>query len=231
MAGPEVEAQQAPEEQVPAATQASPAPGTGRERARQGLALVRELLQTLVLTGVLFLAARATVQPFRVDGHSMDPTLHDGEYILVDKISDRVGHVQRGDIVVFEYPGDTTRDFVKRVIGLPGDTVAVRDGKVFVNGVALSEPYLPPDPPNWRQECNAARGPLWGSVHRPCYTMAPDKVPAGSLFVLGDNRNNSFDSHSWGLLPERLLIGRARLAYWPPANAALFIDPSYARGT
>src|SRR5690242_6847043 len=103
----------------PTPTPATSTPGVSRG---QGKSLLREMLETLVLTAILFFIARGTVQPFRVDGHSMDPTLHDTEFILVDKVSYRIGQPQRGDIIVFKYPGDTTRDFIKRVIGLPGDT-------------------------------------------------------------------------------------------------------------
>src|SRR5438105_14712997 len=113
--------------------------------------LFQELLETLLLTLVLFGIARFSLQNFKVDGTSMVPTLQSGEYILVDKISYRFHLPARGDIVVFKYPGDLTRDFIKRVIGLPGDRIAIRlVGGIyhaFVNGKMLSEPYIngPPD--------------------------------------------------------------------------------------
>src|SRR5579872_7048404 len=144
-------------------TPPAPAPGETAlpNPPRRGKSLGRELLETLVLTFVLFMVARATVQPFRVDGHSMDYTLHDSEFILVDKVSYRLHQPDRGDIIVFKFPEDTTRDFIKRVIGLPGDTIAVHDGKVYVNNIALTEPYI---------------------AQTPDYTLPPEKVPAQSLF-------------------------------------------------
>jgi signal peptidase I len=197
----------------------TPPPATSTQDAgrRQGKSLVREMVETLVLTAVLFFIARATVQPFRVDGHSMDPTLHDSEFILVDKVSYRIGQPQRGDIVVFKFPGDTTRDFIKRVIGVPGDTVAVKNSTVYVNGRPLPESYLP-------------------AIQDPNYTFPdpgakPYKVPPNVLFVLGDNRNNSYDSHSWGIeypLSENLVVGRALLAYWPLGDFAVFGHPNYS---
>ncbi len=182
---------------------------------RNGKSLVRELLETLALTAILFFLARATVQPFKVDGHSMDPTLHDSEFILVDKVSYRIGSPQRGDIIVFKFPGDQTRDFIKRVIALPGDTVQVKDQTVYVNNNPLPESYLP-------------------ASNKPTYDMAAYKVPKGILFVLGDNRNNSYDSHEWGVgagatpLTDNLVIGKALLAYWPLPDLTFFGHPSYA---
>jgi len=104
------------------------------------------------------------------------------------------GEPRQGDVVVFAFPGDVTRDFIKRVIAVPGQTVELRDGEVIVDGIPLDEPYLD-------QEWNG--------------TIASQVVPAGQLFVLGDNRNNSFDSRSWGMLDQELLVGRADLRYWP----------------
>src|SRR5689334_6715821 len=123
----------------------TPPPATSSQgiTRRHGKSLLREMVETLLLTAVLFFIARGTVQPFRVDGHSMDPTLHDTEFILVDKVSYHIGQPQRGDIVVFKFPGDTTRDFIKRVIGLPGDTVDIKNATVYVNGTPLPESYIP----------------------------------------------------------------------------------------
>jgi signal peptidase I len=191
---------------------AAPAPvATTSAAANPQKSLLRELVETLVLTAVLFFIARATVQPFRVDGHSMDPTLHDTEFILVDKVSYHIGQPQRGDIVVFHFPGDTTRDFIKRVIGVPGDTVQVKSEHVYVNGKVLTEPYLP-------------------ATNAPAYDFPSYKVPPHVLFVLGDNRNNSYDSHQWGEeypLDEKYLVGRALLAYWPLPDFQFFGRPSY----
>jgi signal peptidase I len=179
----------------------------------------REMIETVILTLVIFLLVRAVVQNFKVEGYSMEPTLDTGQYLLVNKLvyfrfdanalrgifgGDKSGQAdliypfhppQRGDIVVFEYPQDPSRDFIKRVIGVAGETVEVRGGLVWVNGVALKEQYI--------QEA-------------PVYTMRPVVVPEGSVFVLGDNRNNSSDSHVWGMLPIDNIIGKALVRYWPP---------------
>jgi signal peptidase I len=177
-----------------------------------------ELIQTLILAGLIFFAVRAMAQNFRVEGSSMEPGLHNGQYLLVNKaiyfkislerLSRYVPFVdagdqperflfrgpQRGDVVVFRFPRDPTRDFIKRIIGVPGDTVEVIGGRVSVNGIQLQENYI---------------------LSQPNYDVPKQIVPAGSYFVLGDNRNNSFDSHSWGFVPEENIIGQAVFSYWP----------------
>jgi signal peptidase I len=190
---------------------------------------VRELVETLVLALIIFLAVRAAVQNFQVEGSSMDPGLHTGQFLLVNKliyaqlnldtidrfipfidIGDGSRHIfrapRRGDVVVFRFPGDTSRDFIKRIMGEPGDTVAVREGTVFIDGQPLDEPYL---------------------THKPNYVVEPLTVPPGHYFILGDNRPGSFDSHSWiarqptpewphpPFVPEENIIGKAWLSYWP----------------
>ena len=155
---------------------------------------VLDILETLVLAVVLYFGINAVSARVRVDGFSMRPTLQDGEYILVNKLAYKTGEPHRGDIVVFIFPVDPTEDLIKRVIGLPGETVAIHNGIVSVNGVPLTEPYIA-SPPAYDNE--------W-------------VVPQGELFVLGDNRNDSRDSHQWGFLPLENVIGRAVLVYWPP---------------
>jgi signal peptidase I len=177
-----------------------------------------ELAQTLVLAALIFLAVRAMAQNFRVEGSSMEPGLHDGQYLLVNKavyfkinfdtVAKYIPFVdagdnperflfrapQRGDVVVFQYPKDPSRDFIKRVIAVPGDSIRIDNGVVFVNGVRLREAYID---------------------SRPNYDFTEQVVPPESYFVLGDNRNNSFDSHAWGFVPEENIIGQAVLSYWP----------------
>lgn len=153
-----------------------------------------DILETLILAVVLFLGINALSARVRVDGFSMRPTLEDGEFVLVNKMSYRLGEINRGDIIVFHFPVNPSEDLIKRVIGLPGDRVAVHNGQVSVNGVVLSEPYIA-EAPNYDGE--------W---------VVTDKT----LFVMGDNRNNSSDSHSWGLLPYEKIVGKAILIYWPP---------------
>ena len=182
--------------------------------------LIIEIIQTVLLTLVIFLAVRSVVQNFKVDGSSMEPTLHTGQYLLINKLTyfhleglplqiardvglyrgDSAsifpfGGPQRGDIIVFRYPGGPDRDFIKRVIGLPGDQVQIDHGRVYVNGVLQHEDYI-------------------RAV--PSYSVPPERVPEGQYFVLGDNRPNSSDSHIWGFVPEANIIGKAWVSYWPP---------------
>ncbi len=155
-----------------------------------------DILETVILAVVLYFGINAVSARVRVDGFSMRPTLQDGEYILVNKLAYKIGAPQRGDIVVFIFPVDPQEDLIKRVIGLPGETVSVHDGVVKVNGVTLSEPYIA-SPPAYNGD----------------WTVSP-----GQLFVLGDNRNDSRDSHQWGLLPIENVIGKAVVIYWPPVE-------------
>jgi len=153
-----------------------------------------DILETIILAVVLYFGINAISARVRVDGFSMVPTLQDGEYILVSKLSYKTGIPARGDIIVFALPTDQHQDLIKRVIGLPGETISIHGGIVKVNGVPLTEPYI-------------AQQPLYDSDWT---------VPEGQLFVLGDNRNDSKDSHQWGLLPMEHVIGKAILIYWPP---------------
>lgn len=156
-----------------------------------------DVLETVVLSLVLFLGINAISARIRIESISMQPTLFAGDYVIVNKIAYKLGEPSRGDVIVFHYPPDPGREpYIKRVIGLPGDQVVVRDNQVVVNGVALDEPYIN-SAPNYNGE--------WS-------------VPEDSLFVLGDNRNNSSDSHSWGMVPLKNVIGKAEVVYWPPAE-------------
>ena len=157
-------------------------------------AALRDILETALLTLVIFLAVRFGVQTFRVEGFSMEPTLHTNQYLLVNKVSYMVGEPKRGDVVVLRFPQDPRRDFIKRVIALPGEEVEVRGGVVYVDGKALTEPYI---------------------LSRPAYQYTKKRVPPGSYFVLGDNRNNSHDSHVWDWCPKEYIIGKAWVSYWP----------------
>jgi signal peptidase I len=189
-------------------------------------AVVRDVAETIVLTALIFLVVQSVVKNFKVEGSSMEPTLHDGEFLLVDKAvywslppalvqrvapglaaasdgeRDFVFHApQRGDIVVFRFPNDPSRDFIKRVIGIPGDRVEIRDGQVLVNDRPLDEPYV---------------------MAPPHYQMAVRRVAPGEYFVLGDNRNNSSDSHVWGMVPWYDIIGAAWVSYWPLGDWQFF---------
>lgn len=162
--------------------------------------LVREVIETAVLTLLMFLVIRSAVQNFNVDGHSMEPNLHDKELILVDKWSYLFHPPTRGDVIVFVAPPAPTEDYVKRIIGVPGDVITITNGTPTVDGVTLKEYYVQP----------ANMGATPGD-------MAVNKmiVPPNDYFVLGDNRVGSSDSRTWGLLPRKNIIGRAALVYWP----------------
>ncbi|MBE0682500.1 MAG: signal peptidase I [Anaerolineales bacterium] len=153
-----------------------------------------DIIETLVLAVVLFLGINAISARVRVDGFSMRPTLEDGEFVLVNKMSYRFGEVSRGDIIVFHFPLNPEEELIKRVIGLPGDQIRVQNGLVYVNGQLLNEPYI-------------YQAPLYSGEWT---------VSEGQIFVLGDNRNNSNDSKDWGLLPAGNVVGKAVLIYWPP---------------
>ena len=156
--------------------------------------IILDIIETIVLAVVLFIGINAVSARVRVDGISMFPTLQNGEFVLVNRLAYKTGEAERSDIIVFRYPKDPEQDLIKRVIGLPGDEVVIEGGKVIVNGETLNEPYIAAEP---------AYSGRW-------------QVPEGQLFVLGDNRNDSSDSHSWGLLPLTNVIGKAILIYWPP---------------
>jgi signal peptidase I len=153
-----------------------------------------DIIETLALAAVLFLGINAVSARVRVDGFSMMPSLEDGEFVLVSKVNYRFGNVERGDIIVFHFPMDPKQELIKRVMGLPGDTIVVQNGQVAINGQVLNEPYI-------------AAAPLYTGEWT---------VPNGQLFMLGDNRNDSSDSHSWGYLPTEEVVGKAVLIYWPP---------------
>ena len=157
---------------------------------------VRDTAETLILAVVMFLAIDAVSARIRVDGMCMYPTLNDGQFVFVNRLAYKFGEPAHGDIIVFHYPRDPEQEFVKRIIGLPGDTVDIRGGQVYVNGMQLYEPYI----------ADAPR------------TQGSWTVPEDHLFVLGDNRNNSQDSRSFGFVSMDEVIGKALFIYWPPSD-------------
>lgn len=177
-----------------------------RKNSRRGLwtegaKLFRDIfliIVVLILFGVFF------IQPVVVEGTSMLPHLHDGERLLVNKLvyykiqSVRWGHIERGDIVVFWFPNDPDKSYVKRVIGLPGEMVELRNGRVMINGVELDEDYLD------------------RALNQSAPSSPPRRVDEHHYFVMGDNRDNSSDSRYWGFVPEKYIYGKAFFRYWRP---------------
>ncbi|MEP6638052.1 MAG: signal peptidase I [Chloroflexota bacterium] len=188
---------------------------------RPALRLLLEIIETLALTLIIFVVLQTFVaQPFKVEGGSMERSLEPDEFVLVDKLTPRFDAYKRGDVVVFDPPEEwalpTMTPFIKRVIGMAGDRVEIHDGKVWVNGVALDEPYIyapveggPPD----ATDANAEAG-TW-------------VVPAGELFLMGDHRGSSEDSRVFGPVSVGSLLGRAWLRYWPVHAFTILSRPTY----
>src|SRR5215472_3353720 len=175
---------------------ASPAPQQRRSLTGTTLAWLRDLFLSVLIAIVVILFL---YQPVKVEGTSMMPSLVDQERIFINKFVYRFGlaQVQRGDTVVFWFPGDPSKSYIKRVIGVPGDMVEVRNGVVYVNGARLAETYVPPE-------------------YRDHSVMSPEHVPEDQYFVLGDHRSSSNDSRAWGMVPRRYIYGKAVFVYWPP---------------
>jgi signal peptidase I len=171
------------------------APPLANKRSLAGALLhwARDLLFSVVLAVIVILFL---YQPVKVEGTSMMPTLDDQERIFINKFVYRFSHIDRGETVVFWFPGDPTKSYIKRVIGVPGDRVEVVRGTVVVNGSALEETYVP-------------------SEFRDDNSMPAKTVPSGEYFVLGDHRSSSNDSRAWGMVPRRYIYGKAVFIYWP----------------
>ena len=171
----------------------------------EGRLLFRDLVFALMLAALVVVFI---VQPVKVEGTSMLPRLHDGERIFVNKLIYYDEYrwapkIERGDIVVFWFPNDPSKSYIKRVIGLPGETVEVREGTVLINGAILEEKYLDP------KENNSTA------------ILAAVQVKLNYYFVMGDNRDNSSDSRIWGLVPKKYIYGKALFRYWPPSAASV----------
>lgn len=184
---------------------------------RRPLGCLFEIVETLVLTLIIFFVIQTFVaQPYRVEQQSMERTLEPDQYVLVDKLTPRFDDYSRGDIVVFEPPeawvqGEPRTPFIKRVIGLPGETVEIHDGSVWIDGVRLNESYTYDLAP----------------------TTTPDEparwvIPSGELFVMGDHRAASADSRAFGTIERSAVIGRAWLRYWPIGTFGILPTPEYA---
>jgi signal peptidase I len=216
-----------PENETPPAPGPEPVPQAVAPASQEWRRFLREVIETVGLAIILFFAINLVSARVRVEGFSMMPTLNDGEYVLISRVAYTFGDYQRGDIIVFRPPmypdapllqrlfgfpafDDKYEDYVKRIIGLPGETVKIVGGMVYINDVPLKEPYI------------AAAADYSNSW----------TVPPGQLFVLGDNRNNSADSHAWGFLPKENILGKALVIYWPfsdfmviPAHQSVLAAP------
>ncbi|MEA3460010.1 MAG: signal peptidase I [Chloroflexota bacterium] len=169
---------------------------------------LREAAETVFFTIVIFLLIQIFIQNFRIQGPCMEPSLYTGQRLVINKIVYLLHPPQRGDIIVFKYPRDPRRDFIKRVIGLPGEEVEVREGRVFINGQELNEPY---------------------ATNFATYSWGPKAMGPEEFFVLGDNRNNSSDSHNWGPVPRKYIVGKAWISYWPPRYWGLAPHHSFSQ--
>jgi signal peptidase I len=166
-------------------------------RRAQVLRAVWELLHDLSIAVLFcFFLITFVAQAFRVQGTSMLPLLQDGERIIVNKLVYRLYPIERGDVVVFWYPKDPSVSFIKRVVGRPGDKVEIRNGTLFVNGQRVAESYVM-------------------NQFRDGESYDPVEVPRGFYYVLGDHRNSSNDSRSWGEVPEKYIYGKAMFRFWP----------------
>lgn len=166
-----------------------------RRLASAAAFMARDLLLAIVLAGIVILFV---YQPVKVEGTSMMPALEDQERIFINKFVYRLsGEISRGDMVVFWFPHDTSKSYIKRVIGLPGDSIRIVEGEVYVNNEQLEEPYVP-------------------GTFRDRQTLTERKVPEGEYFVMGDHRTSSNDSRSWGTVPRPYIYGKAVFVYWPP---------------
>lgn len=184
-------------ENLPTQSQTEPVPAPVEKAEWKRFAF--DLLETVGLAIILFIIINTISARVRVDGLSMTPTLQNGEFVLVNRLAYQLGTPTRGDIIVFRSVNQPDLDLIKRIIGVPGDTITIGGGRVVVNGTSLVEPYIKAEP---------QYSGHWA-------------VPEGYIFVLGDNRNNSEDSHVWGLLPLRNVIGKGLLIYWPPPEWAM----------
>ena len=172
---------------------------------------VIDFIQTLVVFGAIFALVYLFVAQFhKVSGNSMFPTYHNGDYLITEKISYKLGNPRRGDVIVLKNPRDESQDFIKRVIAIPGDTIKIEGQSVFINGGQLEENYLPSQTP----------------THSGAFLKDGDPVKAGvdQYFVLGDNRDHSSDSREWGAVTKEKIIGKAFFRYWPPQSMGLLLD-------
>jgi len=173
-----------------------------------------DIIQVVVFAVAIFLFVYLLIlQPHKIKGNSMQPNFPDGEYLLTDKVSYRFGEPERGDVIVFEPPGSQGEEFIKRIVGLPGEVVSLRDNRFYINGLLLNEHYIaldvPTQPGNYLAEGTQIT------------------VPQEQYFVLGDNRTHSSDSRVFGPISKDKITGRAWVVYWPPSLVGVVEEISY----
>lgn len=182
---------------------------------RKIYSLLLDLVETLVIAGAIFVVIYAFLfRPFEVNGQSMYPTFHNGEYILTNLIALKLSPLKRGDVIVFKAPPDAEKDYIKRVIGLPGDKISLQNGDVYIDGEKLDESaYLPPDYKTYGGQFLKENQEI--------------TVPENNYFVLGDNREYSSDSREWGFVTKDKLIGKSFIVYWPIQKFKVVQDVKY----
>lgn len=175
------------------------------------------LVEVIKVVAIVFLSAiviRTFVfQPFVVEGSSMEHSFHNGEYLFIEKVSYKLNTPKRGDVIVFRYPRDTRYNYIKRVIGLPGETVQIKDGQVYINGSVLPESYI-----------NDGEETYIDNNRDLNYEITLEK---NQFFMMGDNRAHSSDSREWGPLDKKYIIGRSALVLYPHSSFRTINDPSY----
>lgn len=162
--------------------------------------LIREIVGLVLLAVVILLLLQVVAPRFTVVGSSMEPSLHDGQRLLINKAVYFFREPEAGEVIVFKAPKNPRDEYIKRIVALPGNTVEIKMGVVYVNGSPLDEPYI---------------------KDQPSYTLQAKKVPGNEYFVLGDNRNNSNDSHKGWTVPRQNIVGKAWLVIWPPSQWGL----------
>ena len=159
--------------------------------------LLRDIGITILIALAVFGLLRVSLQGYMVRGSCMLPGIQDQDWVMVSKAAYFFTDPDHGDVIILQPPFQTEHPFIKRVIALPGDTIEVKDGKVYLNGIPLTEPYI---------------------AQPPRYVLSAREIPEGEYFVLGDNRNNADDSHIWGTVPRENIIGKVWFIYWPPQH-------------
>lgn len=183
-------------------------------KLRKGSIAILDALEPVVLAFAVFMMVYLFLfQPHKVDGRSMVPNFQDREYILTDKVTYSRRSPERGEVVVFHAPPPYNADFIKRVIALPGETVMIKGGKVFINGKLLQEEYIP--------------GNYMTSEKSFLREGVPYTVPTGYFMVFGDNRDFSSDSREWGPISEKAIVGRAFFRYWPTSQFGMIKHEDY----